>query len=150
MTRAERGFTLVELIVVIVIIGIVAGLVTANLIGARQRARDAQRKSDLRQIQAALELYRADAGAYPSTGNFPACGNRFVSGTTVYIQKTPCDPQPTNTQNSYRYQNSGDTYTLTACLENSNDPQVIVLMTERSWCEANYGASRYPFVLFNP
>lgn len=59
-TGFSKGFTLIELLVVLVIIASLATLLTANFVGVRQRGRDAQRKSDLRQIQSAFELYRAD------------------------------------------------------------------------------------------
>ena len=116
----KRGFTLIELLVVIVIIAILATLLTANFVGVRQRGRDATRKSNLRQIQTALELYRSDIGLYPLTAAFPACGNPFSSGTTTYMQKIPCDPLLVTT--SYTYTSTdGVTYTLRACLENAND-----------------------------
>jgi general secretion pathway protein G len=120
--RNERGFTLIELLVVIVIIGILATLLMANYVGVRARARDTQRKSDLRQIQSALELYRSDVGTYlPS---LPACGSSISSGGVTYMQKVPCDP--TNSSPLvYQYQSafSDSAYTLGACLENVNDQQ---------------------------
>jgi len=70
-SELEKGFTLIELLIVIVIIGVLATLLMTNFVGVRQRGRDAQRKSDLRQIQAALELYRADVGQYPEA--LPVC-----------------------------------------------------------------------------
>lgn len=117
----QRGFTLIELLIVIAIIGVLAALLLVNLIGIRQRARDAQRKSDLRQIQSAIELYRADNGSYPV--NMPSCGQTLVgTGSTppTYMQKIPCDPL---TSSSYTYTSNGTTYSLIACLENSNDSQ---------------------------
>lgn len=68
MTRAESGFTLVELIVVMVIIGILASLIMVNVVGVRQRARDGQRLADLKQLQNALQLYYNDNNRYPVTG----------------------------------------------------------------------------------
>src|SRR3990167_9460895 len=65
ITQPARGFTLIELLVVIAIVGLMSGFLVANFIGIKQRARDGQRKSDLRQIQAALELYRSDNASYP-------------------------------------------------------------------------------------
>jgi general secretion pathway protein G len=56
----KKGFTLIELLVVIAIIGMLSALLVPNFMGARERARDAQRKSDLKQIQKALEMYRQD------------------------------------------------------------------------------------------
>lgn len=115
---SKKGFTLVELLVVIVIISILATLLMANFIGARQRARDAVRKSDVKQIQAALEIYRADNGSYPSS--LP-CGGVFSSGSATYMKKVPCDPLNTTTSYVYSADATGSTYTITACLENGND-----------------------------
>ena len=70
--NSKKGFTLIELLVVIGIIGILSGLLMANFIGVRQRSRDGTRKSNLSQIQSAVELYRSDQGSYPSP--LPACG----------------------------------------------------------------------------
>ena len=61
------GFTLIELLVVIAIIGILTTFLVANFVGVKSRARDGQRKSDLRNIQAALEIYRSDKSVYPSS-----------------------------------------------------------------------------------
>lgn len=132
----KNGFTLIELLVVIAIIGVLSALLMANFVGVRQRARDAQRKSDLRQIQSALELYRSDNGSYPtySSSTLP-CGtkssmyagnpgifpNSPPNNTSVYMQSIPCDPLSGST--GYYYSSTGTTYSLTACLENSNDSQ---------------------------
>ena len=131
----NNGFTIIELLVVIAIIGILASFLMVNYIGVRARARDAQRKSDLRQVQSALELYRSDTGTYPPQGlgngnfNFPgscATPTAFKSsdGTVTYMQKIPCDP--TNTGNLvYRYKPTigNFAYTITTCLENVKDNQ---------------------------
>lgn len=122
--KRERGFTLVELLIVIAIIGILSTLLTANFIGVRQRSRDSQRKADLRQMQSALELYRADSGIYPTT--VPNCPSGTPTSlktpdctTSTYMQKVPKDPGGV----SYTYFSNGTTYTITACLENANDSE---------------------------
>lgn len=127
--RIKNGFTLIELLIVIAIISILATLLMVNLVGVRQRARDGQRKADLRQIQSALELYRSDQSTYPTSGSgdgyFPtSCGVNvsFTSGSTVYMQHVPCDPT-TNTAYQYVSDTNNSTYCLRACLENIDDSQ---------------------------
>lgn len=66
MKKLGSGFTLIELLVVISIVGVLSSVVLATVATARSKARDAQRISDLKQIQAAIELYALDnGGAYP-------------------------------------------------------------------------------------
>ena len=115
----KHGFTLIELLVVVSIIGILATLVVANLNSARSRARDAARKSDLRNISTALRLYYNDKAIYPLTFSF---GVPFTNGSTTYMAMVPKDPLP---DQSYQYTQTpgGDGFTLRACLENGSDSQ---------------------------
>ncbi len=64
MLNNKKGFTLVELLVVIAIIGTLSGIVLVSLGGARKKARDAVRQSDMRQIITGQEIYYADNNAY--------------------------------------------------------------------------------------
>ncbi len=119
----NKGFTLIELLVVIAIISVLASLLMANFVGVRQRGRDAQRKSDMRQIQSALELYRADNGSYPDS--LPTCGTplTYTDGATTvtYMQKVPCDPL---SDDGYYYAPGTSpviTYEISSCIENEND-----------------------------
>lgn len=68
MQQTKKGFTLIELLVVIAIIGILSAIGLVSLNGARERARDAQRKSDLAQIRTGLALYYDDFNTYPAAG----------------------------------------------------------------------------------
>ena len=65
ITSHKRGFTLIELLVVIAIIGVLAGVVLTSLGTARQKARDAQKLAQIRDVQVALENYFDANGEYP-------------------------------------------------------------------------------------
>jgi prepilin-type N-terminal cleavage/methylation domain-containing protein len=122
----QAGFTLIEIVLVIALIGLTSTLLITLVDPVHQfkKANDSQRKADLRQLQAVFELYRADQGQYP--GALPACGLPLTAGTTTYLRKIPCDPKNGN-PSQFRYQYTSpppnNTYTLTACLENTRDPQ---------------------------
>jgi general secretion pathway protein G len=119
-----NGFTLIELLLVIAIIGVLSSFLIANFIGAKARARDAQRKSDVRQIQAAVELYRADQDTYPTDAEMSTCKAQLTKNGTIYMKSIPCDPL-SNTAYTYSTDATQTTYTLTACLENKNDKEGI-------------------------
>lgn len=120
-----KGFTLIELLIVIAIIGILSALIVPNFMAARERARDSRRKSDLSQVQKALELYHQDNNSsFPDTNGID-WGSEWKSAGIVYINKVPQDPSD-STGNTRSYQYTLDTtdsqkYYLCACLENVAD-----------------------------
>jgi general secretion pathway protein G len=64
--RRDRGITLIELLVVIVILGIIATLVAQNTVGKIDDAKRGQAKNQIAEIEGALDLFRLDAGRYPT------------------------------------------------------------------------------------
>lgn len=83
LKKRVEGFTLIELLVVIAIIGILAGLIILGFNSVRKKARDAQRKSDLKQLQLALEEYFGQTESYP-TGAFFSVWDYNYGHTTYY------------------------------------------------------------------
>ncbi|MBW4060992.1 prepilin-type N-terminal cleavage/methylation domain-containing protein [Candidatus Saccharibacteria bacterium] len=114
--RKQGGFTLLELLIVIVIIGILALLIIPNITSAPKKARDTQRKTDLRAIQKGMEEY------FVSNNIYPVDMNTLTTGTTPIMKAVPTDPKNTSPYvYVYTPAASNTTYDLTACLENGGD-----------------------------
>ncbi|UZE93299.1 MAG: type II secretion system protein [Candidatus Nealsonbacteria bacterium] len=92
MFKKNKGFTLIELLVVIAIIGVLSGLVLVSLGGARSKARDVARQSDIRQIAAALELQYSDDVQYPAITVDANKRINSTSTTPTYLDPWPLDP----------------------------------------------------------
>lgn len=93
-----RGFTLVEILTVIVLVGFLVIFSLINIPAQIAKARDAERKGSVDKIGKFIEEYYIDSGCYPVS--VPACGNSFALGDKTYIPNLPCDPK---TGNSYVY-----------------------------------------------
>ncbi len=82
--RLERGFTLIEIMVVVVILGILAAMVAPKILNRPDQAKITVAKSDIETISQALELYRLDNGFYPSTDQ----------GLEALVRKPTMSPEP--------------------------------------------------------
>jgi len=141
----QHGFTLVELLIVITILGIIVTIGLVSFRSSQIRGRDTQRKSDLKQIASALELYYSDYGSYPtdSGGLILACPpvsdpptpctwgdkeKQFTDNKTIYMKFVPKDPS-SNQKYFYRTVSvdsipySG--FQLFVLLENTQDTAII-------------------------
>ncbi len=133
----KKGFTLIELLVVISIIGILAAISLVSFTTSQRQARDAARKSDLRQYQTALEGYaNKTSGLYPS---FTTSTGESASATLCpELNLTTCPEDPKTAGDStgtfvYQYQSNGSgasvvdatLYVLWGKLENSTDYWVV-------------------------
>lgn len=140
----KKGFTLIELIVVMAILAIITLVGLGSYQSTQQKARDSRRKSDLKQIAGALEFYYNDYGQYPAhsgdgritgcyySGLLRACNwgdtdptHNFkdVNGT-MYMVYVPTDPK-SGYQYYYRATASNGkwvSYQLYSTLENAQDP----------------------------
>jgi general secretion pathway protein G len=112
----DQGFTLIEIMVVVVILGIMAALVVPNIAGRQEQAQRTAVESDLNALANALEFYRLDNFTYPSTeqglralvekpSGYPEA-RRWKSGG--YLRRLPDDPWGT----SYQYLSTGERFEL--------------------------------------
>lgn len=129
--RNDGGFTIVELLIVIVVIGILAALVLNTFSGIQERARDTERRTDINSLATQLEVYYADNPGYPdgatagfevNTTNLPGLDAEALSdpnGNALNIGANP------STNNQYYYNPTGcasgtcSSFTLSTDLEQS-------------------------------
>lgn len=109
MKQVQRGFSLIEIMVVVVILGILAALVVPKIISRPDEARIVKAKQDVLAIQNALDLYKLDNGFYPSTEQgLLALVEKPTSSPTpqdwkAYLKSLPKDPWG----HEYQYLNPG-------------------------------------------
>lgn len=120
----HHGFTLIELLVVVSIIGILTTLLIANMVGVRERGKDAKIKNDLREFKSALQLYYNDHQSYPlgdnvSCSSLAGGGGAFQSDTSglVYMKEVPSNC-------TYKQMDSGDGFLLHSELNNEGDKDI--------------------------
>lgn len=122
MTR-NRGFTLIELLVVIAIIGVLSTVILASLNAARSKSYDADRVSNMREVQKALELYAIEHdGKYPIKGGsnwngtcaawYVTTKDNVIPGLVAggYMSELPLDPEVNTSASTccYLYHSTSD------------------------------------------
>lgn len=134
--RNQAGFTLIEILVVIFIIGILVSLLLSNILGARQRSEDLERKSELNQLKTALRLYYNDNQGYPAEADFPEPNTSFASenGNSVYMKQTP------DSEYQYFVDDNREQFRLTLLLDNLSDKDI---QTSQTRCPKLTGMGDY-------
>ncbi len=97
MKKKEAGFTLIELMVVIVIIGILAGFIVPRIMQRTGQAAQTRAKADIASLKTALQMFKLDTGRYPASGeglqalrSAPGGVRNYQKGG--YLEKDPIDP----------------------------------------------------------
>ncbi len=89
MKGKQRGFTLLEVMVVIVILGVLASLVVPNLLGNKEKADQQKAITDISSLENSLDMYKLDNSVYPSTDQ----------GLEALVSKPSISPEPRNYRN---------------------------------------------------
>ena len=123
----RKGFSIIELIVVIAVIGILATIIIILVSSARTRGRDARRERDAHEIRTALGLYASDHDDYPTSNNpYPITitgqddiSQALVSSKNISVMPTDPNGQPPNVY-TYTAENNGNSYVFRYCYETTD------------------------------
>ena len=117
----KKGFTILELLVVVAIIAILSAVTMVLISAIKDRGRDAKRMSALHQLQNALNIYAAQAGRFPvAPSAVPLSGTDAVSQALVTqdaIKAAPVDPLYPQYAYVYQSNSDGTVFTISFCLE---------------------------------
>lgn len=119
----DRGFTLVEIMVVVVIIGLIAGLVGPRIFGRLEQAKIKAASTQMNQLKTTLSTYRLDIGRYPNSLDclITACDDGWA-GPYLDGDQVPLDPWKTPYQ--YEVGDSGKSFVIT-CSGGGGEPIVV-------------------------
>jgi len=145
----RKGFTLVELLVVMAIMSILTIITVSQFGSAQKRSRDVARKADLNSLSKALLSYYADYGYLPEVADI-SWGGEFRDHTGyVYMKLVPSENSQDNGVSQYCYVISAmaDKFALFSELENEEDEEYNKYNSDNPY---SCGGSDYNFVIFSP
>lgn len=132
MERKEQGFTIIELLVAMAILGLLIGLLIPGIGIVRRGARNTARRTSLQAIQSEIEEYYGTNKSYPAANDGAPTGITVASGAQVDSQFTvsavtaaPAADAVTDSTFQYMYTKTGNSYTLTVYLEPKAEAYVL-------------------------
>ncbi len=149
MVKLNRGVTLVELMIVVVIIAVLGSVALFSFRNQIFKGKDAKRKADIKRMSIALEEYEKDKNCYPATGTITCNPGNALS---PYLEKIPCDP---SSNLSYYYEAETAVcprwYRLFSVLENDQDSVITTLKCDNGCGPSNmynyyYGSTNAPTI----
>ena len=160
--KQKDGFTIVELLIVVVVIAILAAITVVAYNGIQDRAKNTQVQSDIRQVAKLIETYNADKGTYPSTGGLSQVysdsnctmaadsdgylGVNWVPGMADYTSRLPQNPGITGTGRSgqggcYMYASDGTSYLVSAWNAKRGGPSTDGMYKRMGFRETNFSSA---------
>tara|TARA_B100000378_G_scaffold251824_1_gene226767 strand:- start:15 stop:632 length:618 start_codon:yes stop_codon:yes gene_type:complete len=156
----QKGFTIVELLIVIVVIAILAAITVVAYTGIQERTKNVAIQSDLRQVAQLIEAYAAENGSYPSTGSLSniytdaECnlatdsggykGEDWVPGINNLPQNPGLEGAGNGSRGCYTYSSDGTNYILSAWNAKWGGPNTDTMYRRLGWRETgNFASNQY-------
>lgn len=152
--QTSTGFTIVELLIVIVVIGILAAITIVAYNGVQDRSNDARRQSDIKNVHSIVEKYAAENGIYPSTGGISVVrtdtncygGTAQTDWVPAVAEKLPQSTPNTakgigGTTGCYMYSSDGTSYIISAWNMKSSGPSASSMYRRLGFREMNFMSS---------
>lgn len=147
--RTRKGFTIVELLIVIIVIAILAAIVTVAYNGITTRAFNARVQADIRNVQSLVEAYNAQNGSYPSTGglstvltdaNCPGGTHQanWVPGVASTLPQSQTNSGLSGQRGCYMYSSDGTSYVISAWNAINGGPQNTTMYHRLGYREMTY------------
>jgi prepilin-type N-terminal cleavage/methylation domain-containing protein len=154
--KLNKGFTLIEMMVVISIVGLLAGAIGINAVESGQKSRDAKRQTDLRMVQTAIELYKNKYGRYPAgcrgagvwsgqqNTNYacPGGSTQYIIGIAPdFIPVLPVDKKLNTLDSGYAYMTNANGTVFKLKAQNTVESENVTFAHPLKACDVRVGSN---------
>ena len=162
LKKGTKGFTIIEVLVVISIIGILVAILVLSFDAARKHSRDSARKASLKQLQLAIETYRAQNGKYPAKGcgdvstkwigpnitgnsNTNVCTDYIAGVAPEFIAALPVDAKQGGADSGFLYQTDSSQTAYKVIINNTVETDTVSTYSDEfARCALNCGNAACP------